>query len=138
MEAFGEAEVIDLVRAVWASLLGWDVDPADAAVAGRWSARVAISGGWSGIVVLRCDEALLRRATAALFGLPPEEATAELMADALGELTNIVGGNLKALLPGPCALGLPTLEGSDAGELALRVELVCESLPLAVEVRRAA
>ena len=27
--------------------------------------------------------------------------------DALGELANVVGGNVKAVLPGPSALGLP-------------------------------
>ena len=29
------------------------------------------------------------------------------IADALGELANIIGGNVKSLLPEPCALSLP-------------------------------
>jgi len=29
------------------------------------------------------------------------------ISDGLGELANIVGGNLKLVLPGPCALSLP-------------------------------
>ena len=31
----------------------------------------------------------------------------EDVADALGELANVVGGNVKAVLPGPSVLGLP-------------------------------
>ena len=42
-----------------------------------------------------------------------ELTTADLH-DALGELTNMTGGNLKALLPEPCTLGLPVVvEGVD-------------------------
>ena len=42
------------------------------------------------------------------------------MRDAVGELANMVGGNIKALMPGSCQLSLPTVaEGrSEALEAA--------------------
>ena len=35
--------------------------------------------------------------------------------DALGELANVVGGNVKAVLPGPSVLGLPEVGTAPAG-----------------------
>jgi chemotaxis protein CheX len=44
-----------------------------------------------------------------MFDLEPEAVTLDETRDALGELTNMMGGNLKALLPGPSRLSLPTV-----------------------------
>ena len=77
-----------------------------------------------------------------MFGLGAGAAPdAEAVRDALGELTNILGGNLKALLPGPCHLGLPTVgsgqdfsAGLPAGRPLLQVPFRCQDLPLLARV----
>ncbi|MCU0705946.1 MAG: chemotaxis protein CheX, partial [Fimbriiglobus sp.] len=46
----------------------------------------------------------------AFFDTPSAEVTPAELADALGELANMVGGNLKALLPDGCRLSLPSVE----------------------------
>jgi hypothetical protein len=58
-----------------------------------------------------------------------------------GELTNITGGNLKALLPEPCYLSLPAVaDGSDYGlwilDSRLRTQLTfnCHDHPFQVTV----
>src|SRR5207253_367907 len=61
-----------------------------------------------GAVWLRCPEALARDVAGFLFGRPPDEVEKDDLRDALGELANIIGGNLKALMSGVCRLGLPT------------------------------
>ncbi len=49
-----------------------------------------------------------------MLGLGNQAPSTEETHDALCELTNTFGGNVKALLPGPSALSLPTLvEGDD-------------------------
>jgi chemotaxis protein CheX len=71
------------------------------------SASVSVTGAWRGHVVLSCSSNASKSAAAALLGVEFEEVTAEDIADALGELANIIGGNVKSLLPEPCALSLP-------------------------------
>ena len=48
----------------------------------------------------------MRRAAAAMFAAPAESLFYTDLVDALGELTNMTGGNVKALLPGPSRLSL--------------------------------
>ncbi len=68
---------------------------------------VDISGGWEGTVVFSCELALVQLAAAELFGAPPGDVAAGDLADLAGEVVNVVGGNIKSLLPGPSALSLP-------------------------------
>jgi chemotaxis protein CheX len=70
-------------------------------------AAVSVTGAWRGHVVIECSTAASRLAAAALLGVPASEVTDADVADALGELANIIGGNVKALLPEPSALSLP-------------------------------
>jgi chemotaxis protein CheX len=71
------------------------------------SASVSVTGAWRGHVVLSCSAKAAKNAAAALLGVEFDEVTTEDIADALGELANIIGGNVKSLLPEPCALSLP-------------------------------
>jgi chemotaxis protein CheX len=121
---FGETEITQLVESVWNSLLGYSVQPAlersvETGTADYLTGCIPITGDWTGNVMLHCHRALTAEAASAIFGLPPEEITFELMQDALGELTNIIGGNLKALFGGKCYLGLPTV--TTGHDYALRV-----------------
>lgn len=116
---FGKCEVTRLIEEIWQSLLGWEASPLDdlpePAADDCWTGCVAITGAWNGRILLRCHGELLKEATAAILQLTPEALSPELMRDALCELTNIVGGNLKALVGGKCSLGLPAvLDDEDA------------------------
>ena len=64
---------------------------------------VHITGAWDGVIVLECSEPLLRHAAAVMFGTTAETIDSVSMTDALGELTNMIGGNIKSLLPGRTA-----------------------------------
>jgi chemotaxis protein CheX len=71
------------------------------------SASVSVTGAWRGHVVVRCSETASRNAAAVLLGVELDAVTPDDVTDALGELANIIGGNVKSLLPEPCALSLP-------------------------------
>jgi chemotaxis protein CheX len=78
-------------------------------------AAVSVTGAWRGHVVVQCSMAASRHVAAALLGAPVDEVTEDDIADALGELANIIGGNVKVLLPESCALSLPyVLTGTGA------------------------
>ena len=68
----------------------------------------------------------------------PERLDAADVDDALGEIANVVGGNVKAVLPGPSVLGLPrTGTAPEAGEPAdtCRVEALWRGRPLTITVQ---
>jgi chemotaxis protein CheX len=89
------------------------------------SASVSVTGAWRGHVVVRCSEAAARKAAAALLGVELEDVTPDDVTDALGELANIIGGNVKSLLPEPCALSLPHVLMENAAGRYPSVTEVC-------------
>ncbi|WP_328294267.1 chemotaxis protein CheX [Kineococcus sp. NBC_00420] len=89
-------------------------------------ASVTISGGRPGIVTVSVEKAGAVPLSAALLQEDDELADEDVY-DSLGELANIVGGNIKALVPDAGPLGLPVvstakpLHGS-SGRLAARLD----------------
>ena len=71
------------------------------------SALVSVTGAWQGHVVVSCSHPASRLAAGELLGVEVDDVTDADIADALGELANIIGGNVKSLLPEPCGLSLP-------------------------------
>ena len=106
-----EATVQAIADDVWTSLVG-DGEvlvplpvPAPETTVSAW---VRITGPWCGAVVVTCEEQTARALTECLLrARPPAVLGPEDVDDALGELANVLGGNVKAALPGPSTLGLP-------------------------------
>jgi chemotaxis protein CheX len=71
------------------------------------SASVSITGSWHGHVVVTATATFARFAAAALLAMEVAEVANEDIVDAMGELANIVGGNVKSTLPAVCAVSLP-------------------------------
>lgn len=87
-------------------------------------AWVDLHGEWSGRAVLVTDHPTAEHLARALLQLPEDdEVSSEDLQDAFGEIANVVGGNLKSLLPNPGTLGLPQV-GTEVPELdrAVRVQ----------------
>ncbi len=76
---------------------------------GQLTGCVHITGAWRGAMLLECPTALVRRAASIFFEMTAEEVTDAELGDAIGELINIAGGNVKALISGPTQLSLPTV-----------------------------
>ena len=103
------------------------------------SASVSVSGGWYGDVVIACSPALALSAAAELFAMAPEEIAEADIRDVVGEFANVIGGNVKSVMPGPSALSLPStsLDGpiDRPGEVeALRLDLAWQNEPLRVSI----
>jgi chemotaxis protein CheX len=99
---------------------------------------VEISGGFSGTVVVELSRPLARKVAAALFGMELDQVTEAEVVDAVGEVVNILGGNLKALLPGPSTLSLPRVDdgepGGQPGKLHVRAGLSSEDQALCISL----
>lgn len=113
-------EIRRLVEKAWAAMLGLEIRPAPDDTIPDWpgdvlTGAVTVAGPWSGLVALACPAVLARRFAAVVFAVPPERVADEQCRDVLGELTNVLGGGLKALLPGRSTLGLPVVTAAGTG-----------------------
>jgi len=141
-----EAEISQVTELVWESVLGVSLtrraDPFPA-LEPVISASVQISGAWEGAITIECSADFARTAAGTMFGVPPSAASPADTWDAIGELANMTGGNVKSLLPEPCRLSLPRVaEGKDlslrpeGGILLTTVLFDCEGTPLTVRLHQ--
>jgi CheY-specific phosphatase CheX len=114
-----EQEIISLTQYIWGATLNLEavplLDASSTTIGGRTlDGVINITGAWAGALVLQVPEHVARRAASVMFEMDEAAATLEDMQDAVGELTNMTGGNVKALLEGHCQLSLPAVvEGRD-------------------------
>jgi chemotaxis protein CheX len=136
------ATVQEITEQAWLALVGEDevLVPLPAPLpADTRSSWVEIVGPWTGSVVLTCGRQTALALTRALLREhAPEVLEEEDVDDALGELANVVGGNVKAVLPGPSVLGLPETgiappPGREAD--TCRVDVLWRGEPLTVSVQ---
>jgi chemotaxis protein CheX len=108
-------QIAEIAETVWSSFLGMTLRKLETSESSAAddrhsaSATVHISGSWNGSVILSCSTTLARRAAASMFEIGEDDLDDGEVADAFGELVNIIGGNLKCLLPEPSQLSLPTV-----------------------------
>jgi chemotaxis protein CheX len=104
--------VNQIVEHVFQTMMGLEVRAVDAPFppAGDLiTAAISLAGTWKGAVLVECglNEAFLF--TSRIIGVDPPTSLNDDVRDALGELANMVGGNLKSVLPGGVGLSLPTV-----------------------------
>ena len=116
VEVVSPDDVCIIAQDVWASFLAVHIlqIQVDDALAGRPSmvGAVRVTDAWFGAVVLEMTPGLARSVAATMFGSTPDVVTDPEVVDALGELTNMIGGNIKSLLPAPSQLSLPMVSES--------------------------
>ena len=136
-------EIVEIARDVWSSLLGMTLEevPAsdEAPHAASVTATIHITGMANVSLALSGSRTLAVRSAAMMFDLAEADLTDEEVADAFGEIANIIAGNLKALLPEPSELSLPTVGlGRDlvisipGARLLERIHLESEGEPLCI------
>ncbi|HIN85026.1 MAG TPA: chemotaxis protein CheX [Myxococcales bacterium] len=125
-----QAQVPAMTRYVWAVLLNIDLGLLTTQEVSLhpkvkvFESSVNIEGGWSGRVSIRCPEFLVRRWAASMLSIAEDKVVHEDINDALGELANILAGNLKRVLPGNPRLGLPETSSQMTG-VKQRTEQAC-------------
>jgi chemotaxis protein CheX len=90
------------------------------------AATIEITGAWNGTACLSCSEAAGRHAASVMFAMQDDEVSDEEISDAIGELINVVGGNIKSLLPGPTEMSLPAVHRNGHLEVTGHLELAHE------------
>jgi chemotaxis protein CheX len=112
-DMISEEQLRGIVWQVWTAYLdsepgvrtapepGPDADPAEV------TASVGISGACNGLTVMRCSRSSAAMIAGAMLDIEPATAHVDDLTDAVGELVNILAGNVKSLLPQPSHLSLP-------------------------------
>jgi chemotaxis protein CheX len=140
-----EETVQSIAQEAWSALVGEDEFlvplpgglPDDAV-----SSWVDVRGPWNGAVVITTGRSTAEQLSRELLKEhAPPVLDDEDIEDGLGELANVVGGNVKAVLPGPSVLGLP--EVGTAPEPGLpadicRVDLLWRGQSLTITVQGSA
>lgn len=112
-----ETMTVQIVHDVFKTMLQYDVHQSrqdyDSRVNDVTSA-IFLGGSWKGAVIVECSEKQCRVFASRLMGIPEPERMDNDVRDAMGELANMIGGNLKSVLPPGTHLSMPSvLEGSD-------------------------
>ncbi len=69
--------------------------------------EVEISGTFNGSVTVELGSDSARALASSMLSIELEETSDDDMHEVMSELTNMVGGNIKSLLPGPSVLSIP-------------------------------
>jgi chemotaxis protein CheX len=138
-----EETVRSIAQEAWSALVGEceflvpqpGEIPADAV-----SAWVEVVGPWTGVVVLTCGRSTAEQLSRELLKEhAPSVLDDEDIEDGLGELANVVGGNVKAVLPGPSVLGLPDIgTAPQACADTVRADLLWRGQSLTISVQGSA
>lgn len=101
------------------------------------TAHVRISGEWNATVEIATTPNVATLIAAHMFSLAPLSIQTEDLYDALGEVANMVGGNVKGIVNGELDLSLPSVVERDTqtavavGEATV-VQMICLEGPLIV------
>ncbi len=138
------ATVESIAQEAWISLVGEEevlVPLPGEAVVDPVSSWVDIVGPWTGSVVLTTGRRTAEELTRALLrDYAPDVLEDEDVADAFGEIANVVGGNVKAALPGPSGLSLPDVGEAPAPRNpadVCRIEVLWRGEPICISVQGA-
>lgn len=139
---FLESAGIKIAQDIWQTVLNAEVQPQltkDMEGHLPLASWVRITGPWNGIVALEFSEALARKAAAVMFQLEESQVSSIQLMDAIEELANMAGGNLKGVLAGPSHLSLPSVgEGGKsnfpAATPSFRFEFTCAGEPATLTI----
>lgn len=116
-----ESAIAEIAVEVWDTMLGLEIrmtGPGASRVRQpAVTASVNVVGASDCVVTLGTTAAGARAVAAAMFAAEAADLSDEEVWDALGELTNMVGGNIKSLLAEPSRLSLPVVHHGAAADL---------------------
>jgi chemotaxis protein methyltransferase CheR len=137
-------EVGQIVESVFQSMLGMEVQSSHTAwypSAARLTAAVHLAGEWNGAVLVECDCELACKFAGYFLGSDAPGVVDDVVRDVLGELANMIGGNMKCVLTRGIHLSMPSVvDGSDysmrvcGGAVRDRLPFVCEYGPFWITV----
>jgi len=106
-----------IVKSVFTTMMGLEVSESDAPFTShgdRLTSFVHLTGAWNGAVLFECNRHQACQFAGFILAMDPPEAVDDDVRDVIGELANMIGGNLKSGMAAGVRLSMPTvMEGND-------------------------
>jgi chemotaxis protein CheX len=118
-----------VVMSVFTTMMGLEVQPSPEpcpGLSGMLTAAVYLTGEWEGAACIHVEPGQACAFAGRFLGMPAPEAVGDDVRDVMGELANMIGGNLKCTLAPGLRVSVPSV--TDGAEYSLRVcgaRLVC-------------
>ena len=110
-------QITQIVESVFMTMMSLDVSPCDASwnpSGDRLTSFVHLTGDWNGAVLLDCNPRQACLFAGLILSMDPPDIVDDDVRDVLGELANMIGGNMKCSMPTGVRLSMPTvMEGRD-------------------------
>ncbi|MGB7759626.1 MAG: chemotaxis protein CheX [Bryobacteraceae bacterium] len=110
-------ELAQIVESVFATMLGLALHRCGTPWfpnGDRLTAVLHMAGDWNGAVLLECDRRQACQFASGFLSMDPPGSVDDVVRDVLGELVNMIGGNMKCVLPSGLRLSMPSVvDGSD-------------------------
>jgi len=110
------SQIAGITASIYDTMLHVTVRPVDHAAGdspGAFTAAIYYAGAWQGALLLECSAEQAIDWASRLMSLDPPVSLNDAR-DGLGELTNVIAGNLKPVLPPGIGISMPTVvQGSD-------------------------
>src|SRR5260370_1214186 len=111
--------VARIVESVFVTMMNLEVHPSEIPWApshDQLTSVVHLSGDWNGALVLECNRWQACRFAGRFLSTDPPDAVNDEVRDLLGELANMIGGNMKCAVVAGLGLSMPSVtDGSDCG-----------------------
>ncbi|MCA9197462.1 MAG: chemotaxis protein CheX [Planctomycetales bacterium] len=109
-------QLAELTRNVCQAMLGLDITPSPSPASSetQLTSKVCISGQWNRTIEVVASPEAARCLAATMFCMDPSEVAASEIEDAVSEVANMIGGNVKGILGGDCELSLPSIESQSS------------------------
>lgn len=115
--AVSQDTVVEIVESIFSTMLEIDVSLSDSAHSPsgeRMTSTVYLEGDWNGAVSLECNRSQACQFAGRFLATDPPPAVDDDVKDALGELVNMIGGNIKSVLTKETRLSMPSvIDGHD-------------------------
>ncbi len=130
-------EIVTITDNVFVTMLGSSVALADEsdhlAEHSPITGCVQISGEWTGAVMVQTSGKLAQQAAAKMLALEETAVVKDDCQDTLAELANMIGGNIKSLVPGPSTLSLPTVTSGKEFDIRIFGTVIENTIPMLCE-----
>jgi len=138
-----DAEINQFVEDIWSTFVNMPVTSTDKPFQTKGEGNtlagcIQITGEWQGSVVLYIPHDLGKKIAATMFSLNESDVDDQQVKDITGEITNIIAGNIKSILPPPCTISLPSVAVTDdnlhhpGSEILTSVTFDCEGMQFLV------
>ncbi len=109
--------VVEVVQTIFSTMIDLEARPAQGAglpQGNRVTSSVFLEGAWNGAVSVECGLKDASFLAGKLLAVDPPESFDDDVRDAMGELANMIGGNLKATMGTDVRLSMPSvIHGND-------------------------